>query len=337
MAIKVNGLPPTTAPTPDRPLAKARLGCQPDTKREGAVLDGFDDHRITVPSGITLRVRQAGDGPALLLLHGYLQTHLCWHKVAPDLVTAGFRVILPDLRGYGDSDKPASDDTHAPYSKRAMAQDMTELMTELGHSCFGVAGHDRGARVAHRLARDHGDRVLAVSFLDIAPTEYMYAQTNMKFASSYYHWFFLIQPAPLPETLIGQNPEFYLTSKLNAWSRGMPSAFAPEAVADYLRCFRETDCIHATCEDYRASATIDLDHDAADGGTKLQMPAQVLWGENGVVGTLYDVPEVWSRYAETLEAHPLPCGHFLPEEVPTQTAQHLTRFFKNTLAQDHDT
>lgn len=291
------------------------------------MLDEFDDRRVTLPSGITLRVRMAGSGPAVLLLHGYPQTHLCWHKVAPHLVTAGFTVIAPDLRGYGDSDKPPTDDNHTPYSKRAMAADQAELMEHLGFERYGVAGHDRGARVAHRLARDFADRVAAVSFLDIAPTQHMYAQTEKQFASAYYHWFFLIQPAPFPETLIGHDPDFYLSSKLKAWSKDIPEAFAPEAVAEYQRCYRDPACIHATCEDYRASAGIDLEHDAADQGAKLSMPVQVLWGANGVVGRLYDVAQVWAEYAETLETHPLPCGHFLPEEAPKETTAHLQRFF----------
>ncbi len=291
------------------------------------MLDRFDNDKVTLPTGITLNVRQAGHGPVLVLLHGYPQTHLCWHKVAPSLVDAGFHVILPDLRGYGDSDKPPSDDMHRPYSKRAMAKDIAELMTLLGHTRFCVAGHDRGARVAHRLARDYDDRVRAVSFLDIAPTEYMYAQTDQSFASAYYHWFFLIQPAPFPETLIGRDPDFYLSSKLTAWSTDIPAAFDPSVVAEYTRCFRDPACIHATCEGYRAAATIDLDHDRADAGAKLAMPVQVLWGGNGVVGRLYDVPNVWHQYAEMVEAHALPCGHFLPEEAPKETAAHLINFF----------
>lgn len=293
------------------------------------MLDGFEDNRVRLTSGVTLRVRSAGTGPALLLLHGYPQTHLCWHKVAPQLVTAGFTVILPDLRGYGDSDKPPSDDTHSPYSKRAMAADMAQLMAQLGHARYGVAGHDRGARVAHRLARDFADHVTAVSVLDIAPTEYMYATTDQPFATSYYHWFFLIQPAPFPETLIGHDPDYYLSSKLNAWSKAAPDAFTPEAVAEYQRCFRDPACIHATCEDYRAAASIDLQHDGVDAGRKLTLPVQALWGARGVIGRSYDVPAVWARYAERLEAHALPCGHFLPEEAPDETAAHLIRFFQS--------
>ena len=293
------------------------------------MLDGFTDDRIEVATGVSLRVRTAGTGPVLLLLHGYPQTHVCWHKVAPRLADAGFHVVLADLRGYGDSDKPASDADHTPYSKRAMAADQAALMDHLGHDRFAVAGHDRGGRVAHRLARDNPERVAAVSFLDIVPTEHMYARTERVFATGYYHWFFLIQPAPLPERLIGNDPAFYLTSKLKAWGRGGAAAFDDAAVAEYVRCF-DAAGIHATCEDYRAAATIDLTHDSADAGIKLDMPVQALWGDKGLVGTLYDVDAVWRGYAESVDGRPVPGGHFLPEEAPDETADALIGFFKKT-------
>ncbi|UWQ17854.1 alpha/beta fold hydrolase [Jannaschia sp. M317] len=294
------------------------------------MFEGFDDQRIALDTGVSVRVRTAGDGPPILLLHGYPQTHTCWHKVAPHLVADGFRVILPDLRGYGDSDKPDSTADHAPYSKRAMAADQAALMTALGHDRFAVAGHDRGGRVAHRLARDHGARVAAVSVLDIAPTLHMYTQTEMRFATGYYHWFFLIQPAPLPERMIGADPEFYIRKKMSGWSKGNTLAFSDEGMAEYIRCFSDPACIHATCEDYRAAATIDLDHDHADAGRKLAMPVQALWGEKGLVGQLYDVPAVWRDHAETVEGAALPCGHFLPEEEPERTAGALSDFFRRT-------
>ncbi|NIZ62523.1 alpha/beta hydrolase [Sedimentitalea sp. CY04] len=293
------------------------------------MLNSFSDDIIELPSGIKLRVRCAGNGPVVLLLHGYPQTHVCWHKVAPLLVDAGFSVVLSDLRGYGDSDKPPSDENHLPYSKRAMAADQAELMRHLGHETYFVAGHDRGARVAHRLARDFPDAVAAVSFLDIVPTEHMYAHTEQTFATGYYHWFFLIQPAPLPERLIGNEPGFYLTSKLSAWSKGNDSAFESEAVAEYIRCF-DAASIHATCEDYRAGASVDLQHDAHDQGTLLKMPVQALWGQKGLVAKLYNVPEVWQGYAENVVGEAMPCGHFLPEEAPEQTANALVDFFKSS-------
>ncbi|TRD22212.1 alpha/beta fold hydrolase [Palleronia caenipelagi] len=291
------------------------------------MLDAFTDNRIALDTGITVRVRQAGDGPPLLLLHGYPQTHLCWHKVAPGLVNAGYRVILPDLRGYGDSDKPETTPDHAPYSKRAMAADQIALMRVLGHERFAVAGHDRGGRVAHRLARDYPEAVTALAVLDIAPTLHMYRTTGEAFARAYYHWFFLIQPAPMPERLIAAEPALYLASKLRAWSQGNDPAFPDEVRAEYLRCFSDPAAIHASCEDYRAAATIDLEHDEADLDRKLPMPVLALWGAKGLVGKLYDVPGIWRAHADIVEGHALPCGHFLPEESPAETLAALTDFF----------
>lgn len=299
------------------------------------MLDGFSDDLIRLPSGIRLRVRQAGSGPALLLLHGYPQTHHCWHLVAPKLVEAGFTVVLSDLRGYGTSDKPESDAAHSPYSKRAMAADQVELMQHLGHARFGLAGHDRGGRVGHRLARDYPDRVAALAVLDIAPTEYMYAETGRRFATGYYHWFFLIQPAPLPERMIGADPEFYLRTKISGWSGGKNSGFAQEeALAEYIRAFSDPRCIAASCEDYRAAASIDLEHDAEDAGRKLPMPVQALWGSRGLVGALYDVVAVWQGYAENVEGRALPSGHFLPEEAPEETTAELVAFFTRHMGED---
>lgn len=291
------------------------------------MFEAFTDDIVELSTGIHLRVRSAGSGPAILLLHGYPQTHMCWHKVAPKLVNEGYSVVLSDLRGYGDSDKPPSDDSHAPYSKRAMAADQAELMSLLGHDVFALAGHDRGGRVSHRLARDCPQRVAAICTLDIVPTEHMYAKTERVFATGYYHWFFLIQPAPLPERLIGNDPEFYLRCKMKAWSKGNDCAFDEAAMAEYVRCFKDPACVAATCEDYRAAATIDLEHDAKDAGTKLTMPLLALWGSKGLVGALYDVPAVWRDYALNVEGHSLPCGHFLPEEQPDAVSAALIQFF----------
>ena len=291
------------------------------------MFEGFTDQRVQLSGGMSLRVRTAGKGPAILLLHGYPQTHACWHKVAPALVEAGFSVVASDLRGYGDSDKPLSDDTHATYSKRAMGDDQAELMRYLGHERFAIAGHDRGARVGHRMARDYPDRVVALAVLDIVPTEHMYERTERLFATRYYHWFFLIQPAPLPERLIGADPDFYLRTKIGAWSRAGSSAFSSEALAEYLRCFRDPDCIAATCEDYRAAATIDLEHDTTDGRARLTTPVLALWGARGVIGELYDVIAIWQRYAHSVQGAALPCGHFLPEEEPEKTASALVHFY----------
>ncbi|MGB1871672.1 MAG: alpha/beta fold hydrolase [Candidatus Puniceispirillaceae bacterium] len=280
---------------------------------------------VRIAGDVRIAFRHAGEGPPLLLLHGFPQTNMMWHRIAPALAEH-FTVIAADLRGYGDSSAPDSDDEHAPYSKRAMATDMAQLMTELGHDSFMVAGHDRGARVAHRLARDHADRVRRLAVLDIAPTAAMYGQTDMRFATAYYHWFFLIQPAPLPERMIGADPEFYLRSKCGQWGR-TAGAITDEAFADYLRCFQRPDTLHAMCEDYRAAATIDLVHDAADADRKLAMPLLALWGVEGFVGTHYDVLAEWRQVARDVSGHGVPGGHYLPEEAPDETLAALVNFF----------
>ena len=275
--------------------------------------------------GIHIAFRRAGDGPPLLLLHGFPQTNMMWHRIAPALADH-FTVIAADLRGYGDSSTPESAPDHAPYAKRAMAADMVRLMTALGYDRFMVAGHDRGGRVAHRMARDHADRVQRIAVLDIAPTAAMYGQTDMRFATAYYHWFFLIQPAPLPERMIGADPEFYLRSKCGQWGR-TAGAITDEAFADYLRCFRRPETVHAMCEDYRAAATIDLVHDATDTGSRLDMPLLALWGNDGFVGTHYDVLAEWRQVAHDVTGHGVPGGHYLPEEAPDETLAALLGFF----------
>ena len=246
--------------------------------------------------------------------------------MAPRLVAAGFTVVLTDLRGYGNSSKPASTPDHAPYAKRAMAADQVAVMRALGHARFAVAGHDRGGRVAHRMALDHAQAVARIAVLDIAPTATMYARTDRAFATGYYHWFFLIQPAPLPERLIGAEPELYLRAKLAAWDRG-EDTFDPAAVAEYLRSFADPATIAATCEDYRAAATIDLEHDAADAGRRIEAPLLALWGERGLVGRSYDVLATWRDKATDVRGHALPTGHYLPEEAPEAVAQALAGFF----------
>ena len=290
------------------------------------MLAGFSDARVDVGDGVAIRVRQAGDGPPVLLLHGYPQTHACWHRVAPRLVEAGFRVVLTDLRGYGGSSKPASAPDHSTYSKRAMAADQVAVMRHLGLDRFAVAGHDRGGRVTHRMALDHPGAVSRWAVLDIAPTATMYAKTDMAFATGYYHWFFLIQPAPLPERLIGADPEFYLRRKLAAWDRG-ERTFAPEAFEDYRSAFADPATIAATCEDYRAAATIDLEHDVADAGRTVAAPLLALWGEHGLVGRTYDVLATWREKAGDVRGRALPTGHYLPEEAPEAVAAALAGFF----------
>ncbi|MGO4665836.1 alpha/beta fold hydrolase [Bosea sp. 2RAB26] len=261
----------------------------------------------------------------MLLLHGYPQTHALWHKVA-DRLKRHFTLVCADLRGYGDSEKPVSDAAHLVYSKRAMAQDMVEVMAALGHDRFAVGAHDRGARVAHRMALDHAGRVTRLATLDIAPTREMYANTTDAFARAYWHWFFLIQPAPFPERMIGADSKAYWLKKCGSGSAGL-TPFAPEALEHYLRCFADPATIHASCEDYRAAATIDLRHDDEDGGRKLEQPLLALWGEQGVIGRCFDPLALWRQRAQNVQGRPLPGGHYLAEEIPDLVAAEFTAFF----------
>jgi haloacetate dehalogenase len=241
-----------------------------------------------------------------------------------------FRLVLPDLRGYGDSAKPAGEADHANYSKRTMALDMAELMAQLGHERFALVGHDRGARVAHRLALDHAARVTKLCLIDIAPTLDMYERTTMAFASLYYHWFFLIQPAPLPEKLLGADPKFFLYSAFGGWGSKLLDHLEPQALADYERCFAMPQTLHANCEDYRASASIDLEHDRASraASQRIACDTLVLWGERGVVHRLFEPLELWrAQCAGQVQGELMPAGHFIPEELPDETAERLLRFF----------
>ncbi|MEX2541763.1 MAG: alpha/beta hydrolase [Trueperaceae bacterium] len=289
------------------------------------MFEGFDIRRIEVAEA-DVNLAIGGSGPALLLLHGYPQTHVLWHKLAPALAER-YTVIAADLRGYGDSSKPPGDEAHLRYSKRAMAKDLVAALERLGFDRFGVTGHDRGGRVGHRMALDHAERVERLALLDIAPTHAMYTTADMEFGRAYYHWFFLIQPFDLPERMIGANPEYFLRRKLGQWGRD-ESAFTPAAMAEYLRCFT-AETIHASCEDYRASATVDLEHDEASmaAGQKVVCPVLALWGEQGFVGRKYDVVAQWRKWADDVRGHALPCGHYLPEEAPRETLAALLDFF----------
>ena len=283
--------------------------------------------RATIDAeGVAVNLVTGGSGPPLLLLHGYPQTHALWHKVAPRLAQR-FTIVAPDLRGYGDSGKPTTDAQHAPYAKRAMARDLVFAMRALGHSRFFLAGHDRGGRVSHRLAADHPDAVARLAVLDISPTLAMYERAEMAFARAYWHWFFLIQPAPIPERMIGADPGFYLRRKMGDGSAGM-TPFAPEAWVEYERCFTP-ETIHASCEDYRAAATIDLEHDRADreAGRRLACPLLVLWGLHGVIEKCFTPLADWGAVASSVQGRALPAGHYLPEEVPSLVADEFERFF----------
>lgn len=267
-----------------------------------------------------LRVRHGGSGPPLLLLHGHPQTHFMWHKLAPRLAQH-FSVVLADLRGYGESSKPPTAPDHAPYSKRAMARDQVALMRQLGFEQFFVAGHDRGGRCAYRMALDYPERVRKLAVLDIVPTYEAYRRTDMRFALGYWHWFFLAQPAPLPESMIAANPDNY-------YFRGTRDLFAPEALADYLRCVHDPATIHAMCEDYRAGATIDYALDEADyGQRRITCPLLALWGSCGQLEAWYDVPAIWRDWADDVRGRAIDSGHYLAEEAPDATYAELAAFF----------
>lgn len=286
--------------------------------------DQFTRARVKT-STVEINLVHGGSGYPLLLLHGYPQTHVMWHEVAPQLAHH-FHVICPDMRGYGDSSKPQSTPDHAPYSKRSMAQDMVEVMDFFGYKEFFVAGHDRGARVTHRMALDHPEKVRKACVMDIAPTYHMFKTTDQNFATGYYHWFFLVQPDGLPEHLIGCDPAYYLKEKLRRWSA--PNAkYSEAAVAEYNRCFSDPETIHASCEDYRAAASIDLVHDEEDLDKKIQCPLLVLWGAKGFVQRSYDVLSVWRERAIQVKGTSLECGHFLPEEAPAAVCRELLQFF----------
>jgi haloacetate dehalogenase len=286
------------------------------------MIDGFEHTRIETP-GASIATSVGGSGPALLLLHGYPQTRAMWHRVAPRLAER-FTVVLTDLRGYGDSSKPAGDAEHRTYSKRAMAADQVAVMRALGFERFAVVGHDRGGRVGHRLAVDHPERVTHLAVLDIVPTFHVFERADRHMAMAYYHWFFLAQPFDLPERLIGADPRTFLHRKIGGWGTGL-EVFAPEALAEYERCF-DAATIHASCEDYRAAATIDLEHDGQDRDRRIEAPLLALWGANGFVGRHYDVLDVWRAYAGDVRGEALPSGHYLAEERPVETAQALEAF-----------
>ncbi len=287
------------------------------------MFEGFETHRIET-SGATINLVKGGDGPPLLLLHGYPQSHVMWHKVAPRLAE-DFTVVVSDLRGYGDSGKPSGDPEHMNYSKRAMAQDQVDVMQHLGFESFFLVGHDRGARVSHRLVKDHPQRVQKLAVLDIIPTRRMFQIVNKEMATNTYHWFFLIQPYDFPEKMIGAAADYFIRGR---FERGQNAAevFPPEAVAEYVRCACDPAAIHAMCEDYRAGASIDLVHDDADFDQKVGCPLLVLWSATGYVGRTQDVLQVWRDYATDVRGHSMPCGHHIAEELPNETHAAIKAF-----------
>ena len=288
------------------------------------MFEGFE-HRKVETSGAAINLVVGGSGPALLLLHGYPQTHTMWHKVAPRLAE-DFTVVAADLRGYGDSDKPAGDSEHFNYSKRAMARDQAEAMENLGFDTFFLAGHDRGARVSHRLTKDYPERIRKLATLDIIPTHRMFQIVNKEMASNTYHWFFLIQPYDFPERVIGAGADFFIRSGFQRFPN-WESIFPFEALEEYVRCSTDPDTIHAICEDYRAGASIDLVHDDEDFENKITCPHLALWSDRGYVGRTQDVLAVWSDYSTNVKGHSVPSGHYIAEELPDVTYETLKTFF----------
>jgi haloacetate dehalogenase len=288
-----------------------------------AFFDGFEERYVDTPDGPVF-CRVGGTGAPLLLLHGYPQTSAMWHAVAADLAR-DHQVICPDLRGYGRSLKPATDASHAPYSKRAMAGDMIAVMDALGHDRFLIGSHDRGSRVAHRLAADHPARVRALATLDIAPTREMYRDADSGFAHTYWHWYWLTLPHPFPETLIGADPAYFWLFKCGAGKAGL-TPFVQQALDEYLTCFADAGAIHGACEDYRAAAAIDIAHDDAD-PSKLQMPLLALWGKDGAIERHFDCLALWRERAADVRGWAVPGGHYLAEECPDTVIAAWRDFF----------
>jgi haloacetate dehalogenase len=289
------------------------------------MFDGLE--ALTVETGeVAIRLRRGGTGPPVLLLHGFPQTHVMWHRVAP-LLARDFTVVAADLRGYGESGKPPTTPDHGPYSKRVMARDMAVVMGQLGHDQFAVAGHDRGGRVAYRLALDHPGRARRLAVLDVIPTGEALRRADMRFALGFWPWSLLAQPAPLPERLLGADPAFVVNYLLDAWG-GAPGAFPDEVRAEYARALTP-EAIHAICEEYRAAATLDYEHDEADRGRRrIACPVLALWSKHGPVEAWYDPLAVWRGWADDVRGRSLDCSHFLPEEAPDETAAELLAFFK---------
>jgi len=302
---------------------------EPAAQQPANFFNGFKREQIKT-SGATINTVSGGKGSPLLLLHGIPETHVLWRKVAP-LLAQDYFLVIPDLRGYGDSSKPPGGDDHSAYSKRAMAQDQVEVMKHFGFDKFAVVGHDRGGRAAHRMALDHPEVLTKLAILDIVPTYTLYQNITQEFATIFYHWFLLVQPAPFPETLVANSAEYFLLSTL-LWLGGhklgepVPDFVGKEVFQEYLRCFRDPATIHAICEDYRAAASIDLKHDAADLDRKIECPLLVLWSEKGPFHRMYNVLQTWRDRAREANGKPLPTGHFLPEQMPQELTQELKAF-----------
>jgi len=290
------------------------------------MFEGFEHRQFNV-GGLIVNARVGGSGPPLLLLHGYPQTHAMWGVIAP-LLAADFKVIATDLRGYGDSAKPRCEPNNANYAFRAMAEDQIGVMRALGYRRFHVAGHDRGGRTAHRMALDHPSAVASLAVLDIVPTFAMFMETNRLVAGGYWHWYFLSQPEPFPERMIACDPDYFYETCLVGWGKTTIADFDAAQLGHYRRCWRDPAMIHGSCSDYRAAATVDLEHDGADISRKVEAPSLVFWGANGLMANLFDMEAQWRKRISNLSTAILPGGHFFPDQSPIETAAVLRAFFK---------
>ena len=324
------------APTDQSALLAPRIAGEfdPGQQPRADFFEGFKREQIKT-SGATINAVYGGNdkGPPLLLLHGIPETHVLWRKVAPGLARDYF-LVMPDLRGYGDSGKPPGGDDHAAYSKRAMAQDQVEVMKHLGFQKFAVVGHDRGGRAAHRMALDYPDLLTKLVILDIVPTYLLYQNITQEFATIFYHWFLLVQPPPFPETMVANSAEYFLKCTL-LWLGGnkitdpLPEWIGTSVFQEYFRTFRSPETIHAICEDYRAAASIDLAHDKADLDKKIQCPLLVLWSEKGPFHRMYNVLQTWRDRAVQAQGKAMPTGHFIPEQMPEELTQELKAFLRS--------
>lgn len=292
------------------------------------MFEGFESRKVDIGGGITINAMTGGTGAPVLLLHGYPQCLALWGAIAPLIARAGYRVIAADLRGYGDSSKPACAPDNATYAFRTMAQDQVDLMRALGHESFHVIGHDRGGRTAHRMALDHPSRVLSLAVLDIVPTYAMFMDTNRHVAGGYWHWYFLSQPSPFPEHMIGLDPDYFYETCLVGWGKTTIQEFDAWQISEYRRCWRDPEMIHGSCSDYRAAATIDLEHDAADISKKVGCSTLVLWGADGLMGRLFDMKAEWEKRLANMTPATLPGGHFFPDKSPRETADVLLAHLK---------
>ena len=292
----------------------------------------FEQSLIEVEKNIKINTLVAGEGEVILLLHGHPESYLIWRGIASKLAKT-YKVVVTDLRGYGDSSKPEGLEDHSNYSKRVMANDQVKVMEKLGIEKFHIVSHDRGARVAHRLILDHEEKVKTCTLMDILPTYDMYEQTNREFATKYWHWFFYIQPKPFPETFLGSDPDYFIRRNLlnKATGESVKQMFPEDVLQEYIRHYSNPACVHAISEDYRASNTIDLVHDQDDRKRTINTPLLVLWGANGVVGNIWDVLDGWKKFASNVRGFGVKdCGHFVPEEQPQIVYEAIIYFFKKT-------